>query len=177
MVAEPTSSYATTSPVLPASSSFWTDNNLHYMHKRIKAFTRVPNYHCWKHSKSKNFPKEILLWMAITRFWGLPVGVAEDPILALEARANKNGWGGKLCRLAIFRTNLIKTTQEVSLVKKALEIVEIRQIRQSKSLGPMLLYESNLPKYLDISALSRKTLTTIVPKSLGDRWQNKLGLG
>jgi len=49
-------------------------------------------------------------------------------------------------------------------VKKALEIAEITQILQSKSFGPLLFHESNFPKYLNRSALSRKTVTTIVPK-------------
>ncbi|KAI7991917.1 hypothetical protein LOK49_LG12G01847 [Camellia lanceoleosa] len=49
-------------------------------------------------------------------------------------------------------------------MKRALEMEEIRQIRQSKSVAPQLFQVSNLPKYLNMSALSRYTLTTIVPK-------------
>ena len=48
--------------------------------------------------------------------------------------------------------------------KKALEMAEIRQTRQIKSFAPLLFHESNFPKYLNISALSRYTLKTMFPK-------------
>ena len=85
----------------------------------------------------------------------MPIGVAEDPILALEARASKNGRGGRLCCLATLSTNSVKTIHEVSLVKRALEMADITQILQSKSFAPKQFDESNLPKYLNASAFSR----------------------
>lgn len=93
--------------------------------------------------------------MAIIKFWGLPIGVAEDPIFALEANASKKGWGGILFCLAVFKMNSVRMTQVVSLVNNALESAETMQILQSKSLGPRLFHENNAPKYLNMSALSR----------------------
>ena len=60
------------------------------MHIRIRALTNTPMTIAGR-ILIRKFPKDILLRKAITKFWGLPIGVAEDPIFALEARARRKG--------------------------------------------------------------------------------------
>ncbi|BAS82292.1 Os03g0147550 [Oryza sativa Japonica Group] len=129
----------------------------------MAAFVRTPTIIAGK-TPSKNCPKEMPLSTAMTRFCGLPMGVAAEPMLELVARARRNGCGGRLFCLATLRMNSVSTTQQVSLVKSALAMADTMQTRKSRSLLPLLFQESRLPRYLNMSALSRKMLTTMVPK-------------
>lgn len=85
----------------------------------------------------------------------MPIGVADDPMFELEARATKKGWGERLCCFATLSTNSVKIIQEVSLVKKALEMADNKQTLQTKSFAPRLFHDSSLLKYINASALSR----------------------
>nr|GMD53807.1 Os03g0147550 [Ipomoea batatas] len=109
-----------------------------------------PHKHCRENPKQKP-PERYLALHRYHQILGFPIGVADDPMFALEARASRKG------------TNSVSTTQDVSLVNSALEMAETKQILNSKSLAPLLFQASNFPRYLNMSALSRYTLTTIVP--------------
>ncbi|PON62899.1 hypothetical protein PanWU01x14_135750 [Parasponia andersonii] len=117
------------------SWSILGDNTFQYMHRRSDIFTMTPISMAGR-SPNRNCPKEILLCVAMTKFCGLPIGVAEEPMFALEAKASKKGWGGTLFCFAVLKTNSVRTMQLVSLVNNALDSAEIMQIRQSKSFAP-----------------------------------------
>lgn len=60
------------------------------MNIRIKVFAMTPRI-VGGRIAVKNFPKEMPLSVAITKFLGLLIGVAMEQILALEARARRKG--------------------------------------------------------------------------------------
>uniref|UniRef100_A0A0A9UGA8 Uncharacterized protein n=1 Tax=Arundo donax TaxID=35708 RepID=A0A0A9UGA8_ARUDO len=83
------------------------------------------------------------------------MGVAAEPMLALEASARRKGLGGRLFCRAILRMNSVSTTQQVSLVKSADASADTAQMRTSRSRPPWLRHDSRRPRCRNISARSR----------------------
>ena len=75
-----------------------------------------------------NLLKKILLGSAIIKFCGFQIGVAVDPMFALDSRSNKKGIRGIFFILHNFNSNSINTTQYVSFVNRALAIVAEKKL-------------------------------------------------
>uniref|UniRef100_A0A0E0CTR3 Uncharacterized protein n=1 Tax=Oryza meridionalis TaxID=40149 RepID=A0A0E0CTR3_9ORYZ len=146
---------STASICLPSTlSSAPPPSSLQYMQSSMTMLTAIPTSMAGR-IPMRNLGKVILLLKAMTRFWGLPMGVAAEPMLALEARARRKGLAGRLRSAASSRTNSVRTTQQVSLVKRALARAVTTQTRHMRSRPPWLFHASRRPRCLNIPAFRR----------------------